>query len=120
MTLIELLEEHVQSVRNRRCGCGWRPDYSLDQFQHSPGHQHRRHLSAVIHSHNFQQQQYLTDGQLYADGETALSLPGDTFVESADGSVWRVEPDFGWDCVSEGSCTLMGPARLLVMGGGQE
>ncbi|QOP66811.1 hypothetical protein SEA_ODYSSEY395_62 [Arthrobacter phage Odyssey395] len=59
---------------------------------------------------------YLTDDQLYSGGGDT-DLPDDTFVESADGSVWRVEPDFGWDCVSSGSASLMGPARLLVLGG---
>ena len=60
---------------------------------------------------------YLTDAELYAkDGETAL--PDGTFVESSDGSVWWVEPEFGWDCVTPGSSTLSGPAKLLVMGRG--
>ncbi|UOK18367.1 hypothetical protein SEA_BRUHMOMENT_51 [Arthrobacter phage BruhMoment] len=62
---------------------------------------------------------YLTDDQLYS-GNGDTDLPDGTFVESADGSVWWVEPDFGWDCCSEGSASLTGPARLLVMGGGAE
>jgi len=114
--ILDLLNAHTQSARNWRCRCGWRMDYSLDQFQHSPGHQHRAHLAAVLYSHNFQQQVYIPDEDLL-DTRDGAQLPDDTFVESADGSVWRIEPGFGWDCVSSGSATLMGPARLLVMGG---
>lgn len=43
-------------------------------------------------------------------------LPDGTFVEAADGSVWWVEPEFGWSCVTEGDASLSGPARLLVLG----
>lgn len=60
---------------------------------------------------------YLTDAELYStNGDT--DLPDGTFVEAADGSVWWVEPEFGWDCVTPGSSSLSGPARLLVMGTG--
>lgn len=45
-------------------------------------------------------------------------FPDGTFVQSADGSVWWMEPEFGWDCVTPGSAALIGPARLLLLGDG--
>lgn len=49
--LIEvILAEHIQTTRNRRCICGWRPDFSDVR----PGElfveyrQHRRHVAEQI------------------------------------------------------------------------
>lgn len=82
----------------------------------TPGLHAPQDRATLLEALDAAQPQYLTDAELYS-GNGDTDLPDDTFVESADGSVWRVEPDFGWDCVSSGSAVLSGPARLLVMGG---
>jgi hypothetical protein len=47
---IEVLEQHIQAQRNKRCVCGWRPDYSavkgnelLPEYR-----QHREHVADML------------------------------------------------------------------------
>lgn len=43
----QLLADHAQSVRNKRCTCGWRPQFP--QAKHgSEELQHRGHVSDII------------------------------------------------------------------------
>lgn len=48
--ILKTIEEHGQSARNKRCGCGWRPDYTdrrpdelFPEYR-----QHREHLATEI------------------------------------------------------------------------
>jgi hypothetical protein len=41
--ILQLLEEHVQSARNNRCECGWKPENA--SIMNSPAAQHRLHLA---------------------------------------------------------------------------
>jgi hypothetical protein len=44
--ILQLLENHVQSARNNRCECGWRPtDASIIN---PPSAQHRLHLAKLL------------------------------------------------------------------------
>lgn len=47
MSIIEVLEAHVQSARNSRCSCGeWRPDHSKGDIFY--GRQHRVHVAEML------------------------------------------------------------------------
>ena len=50
--LLEILEDHIQSVRNQRCACGWRPQYpSYSEGREVYGYegtQHRKHLAEML------------------------------------------------------------------------
>lgn len=48
LAIRKALDEHTQSVRNERCACGWRPDYSKDRLQDPASAQHREHITEVI------------------------------------------------------------------------
>jgi hypothetical protein len=44
--IIDVLNEHVQSVRNERCSCGeWRPDWKRSML---PSRQHREHVAEML------------------------------------------------------------------------
>lgn len=46
----DALEKHTQIERNRRCTCGWRPDYTKkrDNELFPEFRQHREHVAEVI------------------------------------------------------------------------
>lgn len=44
--ILQLLEEHVQSARNQRCECGWRPENA--SIMNPAAAQHRLHLAELI------------------------------------------------------------------------
>lgn len=48
--IVKVLENHIQSARNKRCICGWRPDYEdRGSGQLFPEYrQHREHLADEI------------------------------------------------------------------------
>lgn len=47
--IIDLLEKHTQSARNRRCSCGWRPSSLAKDGSESM--QHRNHVADAITSY---------------------------------------------------------------------
>jgi len=48
--IAEILGQHIQSVRNQRCICGWRPDYEgANSRELFPEYrQHREHVAQVL------------------------------------------------------------------------
>lgn len=50
--ILQTLEHHIQIERNKRCICGWRPDYSARRTQElfPEYRQHREHLAETIAS----------------------------------------------------------------------
>jgi hypothetical protein len=44
--ILQVLETHVQSVRNNRCECGWRP--TNESIINPAGAQHRLHLAQLL------------------------------------------------------------------------
>lgn len=48
--ILQVLENHIQSERNKRCTCGWRPDHSDRRPQElfPEYRQHREHLAEAI------------------------------------------------------------------------
>jgi hypothetical protein len=44
--ILRLLEAHVQSARNNRCECGWRPENA--SIMNPPSAQHRLHLAELL------------------------------------------------------------------------
>lgn len=52
--MAEVLDEHVQSARNRRCSCGWRGDVSKSIIDRENIYwQHRRHVAAALAAAGF-------------------------------------------------------------------
>ena len=49
-TMVEVLEQHIQIERNKRCVCGWRPDYadSKKPEMFPEYRQHREHVAAML------------------------------------------------------------------------
>ena len=49
-TIAKVLEDHIQSARNQRCICGWRPDWTDRRPQElfPEYRQHREHLATEI------------------------------------------------------------------------
>jgi hypothetical protein len=50
MSIVEVLEQHIQIERNKRCVCGWRPDYSkAKERELFPEYrQHREHVAEML------------------------------------------------------------------------
>jgi hypothetical protein len=49
--IVVILEQHIQSARNHRCICGWRPVYTAANTSSElfPQYrQHREHVAAMI------------------------------------------------------------------------
>lgn len=53
-TMLDVLTEHVQSVRNERCSCGWRGDISKSVIDpHNIYQQHREHVVRMLEAAGF-------------------------------------------------------------------
>ncbi len=53
-----VLSDHIQSARNQRCTCGWRPDASKSLADPNNVHQqHRRHVAEMLHAAGFRRVQ---------------------------------------------------------------
>jgi hypothetical protein len=55
MSIVEVLEQHIQIERNKRCVCGWRPDYSdrRERELFPEYRQHREHVAAMLTAAGF-------------------------------------------------------------------
>lgn len=80
-TMADVLDEHVQSVRNQRCSCGWRGDVSKSIIDPQNIHwQHRRHVAEALSAAGF---------GLVADEKRRLELAALLAYEAVEESALR-------------------------------
>lgn len=46
--IVRVLTEHIQSARNKRCICGWRPTYKPGDAPFTEYAQHREHVAEEL------------------------------------------------------------------------